>query len=297
MTTLRTWLKRALLLLLVMAFLLPSLFWYAIGLYAFIVLPTIDRSFFYFHNLEAFAIAFWMLASGWGLIALLWLVLFHHRRTFQQMPSAVRRGLVVGVMCAGVMAYWVVTELPSQEAWLGLSLFGGGPLVVMLMLFARMQPHDKFECLLPPPFVAAVTAFTMMLVTHALPQDRGLAMNLAYANAVVAGVLAVLGLAVAVAGVWAFQQAHTTVNPLMPANATTLVSGGVYQYSRNPMYLGLALLLLSLVIWLGSLMSLLPWGLFVTYLTRFQIRPEERALQCLFGAEYDVYAQRVRRWL
>ena len=98
-------------------------------------------------------------------------------------------------------------------------------------------------------------------------------------------------------GVLAFRQANTTVNPTTPVASTALVVRGVYRLTRNPMYLGFALLLLALAVWLGKMSALLLVPLFMAYLQHFQIRPEEDALHARFGASFDTYCQQVRRWL
>jgi protein-S-isoprenylcysteine O-methyltransferase Ste14 len=72
---------------------------------------------------------------------------------------------------------------------------------------------------------------------------------------------------------------------------------GVYRWTRNPMYLGMAVLLLAWGLWLANGAALAVISLFVAYLNRFQIAPEERALQARFGDEFTAYRARVRRWL
>ncbi|MCG2581988.1 MAG: isoprenylcysteine carboxylmethyltransferase family protein [Marinobacter sp.] len=115
--------------------------------------------------------------------------------------------------------------------------------------------------------------------------------------AVVAGAVFVLGTLFPVAGVVAFRQAQTTVDPRTPEASSALVSSGIYRYSRNPMYVGFALWLLAWAIFLGSGWALLGVVGFVLYMNRFQIAPEERALRDLFGDTFRHYEQRVRRWL
>lgn len=110
-------------------------------------------------------------------------------------------------------------------------------------------------------------------------------------------VLVAVGLAFDGPALWAFWRSRTSVNPLRPERATALVTGGVYRFTRNPMYLGM---LAHLLAWAAYLAS--PWALpgpvaFVAYITRFQIVPEERALAARFGDEYRRYTARVRRWL
>jgi protein-S-isoprenylcysteine O-methyltransferase Ste14 len=109
--------------------------------------------------------------------------------------------------------------------------------------------------------------------------------------------LALAGGVISLSGVIAFRRAKTTVNPLKPQNASSLVTTGVYGFTRNPMYVGLLFVLLG---WAAFLFS--PWALvgplaFVLYIGRFQIAPEERALVALFGPAFITYAARVRRWL
>ena len=109
--------------------------------------------------------------------------------------------------------------------------------------------------------------------------------------------LALLGLACSGLGVAAFRRARTTVNPLTPDATTALVVSGIYRVTRNPMYLGFLLLLLAAIIWLGNPVALLVAPAFVLYLNRFQIGPEEIALRARFGAQFQTYAGRVRRWI
>ena len=63
------------------------------------------------------------------------------------------------------------------------------------------------------------------------------------------------------------------------------------------MYLGLSVTLMGWAVFLSNLVALLATPLFVLYINRFQINPEERVLSSLFGAEYAVYKGKVRRWL
>lgn len=113
----------------------------------------------------------------------------------------------------------------------------------------------------------------------------------------VAGVLLFLGLLLPLLGVHRFRVAHTTVDPLHPEKASALVDRGVYRYSRNPMYLGLALLLAGWGIELGSLAGLPGVPLFVIYMRYFQIGPEEEAMEKRFGDAYREYRSKVRRWI
>jgi protein-S-isoprenylcysteine O-methyltransferase Ste14 len=102
---------------------------------------------------------------------------------------------------------------------------------------------------------------------------------------------------IALAALLALWRARTTINPLDPSRASRLVTGGVFRFSRNPFYVSLLILLVAYAVRLDSLAVWLAPALFVAYVTRFQIRPEERALQAKFGEEYRRYQMRTRRWL
>ena len=116
-------------------------------------------------------------------------------------------------------------------------------------------------------------------------------------NEIMALALGALGVAVDVAGMLEFRKARTTLNPLQPDKASTLVAGGIFRRTRNPMYLGMALLLSAWAVYLANLLGLLGIAFFVAYLNRFQIAPEERSLEQRFGAEFRAYRETVRRWL
>ena len=92
-------------------------------------------------------------------------------------------------------------------------------------------------------------------------------------------------------------RARTTVDPISPDRASKLVTNGIFKLSRNPIYLGLLWLLLSWIIWLGSMPSMLLGATFVWYMSTFQIRAEEVALEKNFGDDFSSYKNQVRRWL
>ncbi|MFO1402522.1 MAG: isoprenylcysteine carboxylmethyltransferase family protein [Steroidobacteraceae bacterium] len=86
--------------------------------------------------------------------------------------------------------------------------------------------------------------------------------------------------------------------PIMPfERSTALVTTGVYRFTRNPMYLGLTLVLLGAAVLQGSLGACLPIPLFVLIIQKRFIEGEERFLTEIFGEQYLSYRRRVRRWL
>jgi len=146
---------------------------------------------------------------------------------------------------------------------------------------------------IPPPLVATLIGVLMGGADCYLPSfDLTLGLRVAISLPVL-----LLGLGVCLAGVLSFQRASTTVNPLRPEKASALVDGGIYQHTRNPMYLGFATALVAWSLMLASPFTLLGVVAFVMYMNRFQIDPEERALRLLFGEEFVRYCSKARRWL
>lgn len=144
----------------------------------------------------------------------------------------------------------------------------------------------------PPLLVLGVAAGTAWLI------DRMAGPSLTTPGFQVAGALvASLGVSVALAGVVEFRRAQTTVDPIHPDRASALVVGGIYRVTRNPMYLGFALLLAGWVLVLESPPGVIVTVAFVLYLNHFQIPPEEAALSARFGEVFSSYEARVRRWL
>ena len=107
----------------------------------------------------------------------------------------------------------------------------------------------------------------------------------------------IIGGTIILFGILAFRKAETTVNPLHPDKVSSLVSMGIYQYLRNPMYFGLLLILFSIGFYLQNLASMFVLPIYVWFISKYQIIPEEEALHKLFGQDYINYQDRVRRWI
>lgn len=152
---------------------------------------------------------------------------------------------------------------------------------------------QALELKIPPPVVALIVLALMWLLAHtAATLEVPATLRVAGAAAI-----ALVGLAIGVAGKVGFRRAGTTSNPMQPQKASALVTGGIYRRTRNPMYVSLLLLLVAWALYLASGWAMLGPLAFVLYIGRFQIQPEERALSAMFGAEYAAYQSRVRRWL
>jgi protein-S-isoprenylcysteine O-methyltransferase Ste14 len=152
---------------------------------------------------------------------------------------------------------------------------------------------NALELKIPPPLVALFLA-TLMLLMPALAGSLPIPLSLRRG---VALALLCLGLSIAVSGIVAFRRARTTLNPIKASSASALVSSGVYRFTRNPMYLGLLLALFAWAMLVSNPLALLLLPVYVLYINRFQIIPEERVLASLFGTEYSAYKESVRRWL
>lgn len=107
----------------------------------------------------------------------------------------------------------------------------------------------------------------------------------------------VVGMTLLTLALLAFARVRTTVNPLSPEQAETLVTTGLYRFTRNPMYLAMALILFGGALTLGSIAALAAPAIFVVVMTALQIKPEERALQSIFGETFTAYRGQTRRWL
>jgi protein-S-isoprenylcysteine O-methyltransferase Ste14 len=149
------------------------------------------------------------------------------------------------------------------------------------------------ELRIPPVIVVAVSVFAMWL----------LARFIAFAQLDFPGRLAFsfialfAGLLTVTTGLSGFFSARTTVDPMHPETASSLVTSGVYKWSRNPMYLGFALILIAWSLYLANAAAFVVAVAFVVYMTRFQIIPEERILEAKFGPAFLNYRAKTRRWL
>lgn len=152
---------------------------------------------------------------------------------------------------------------------------------------------NTLELKVPPPAAALLAALAMWLVARGM---EGLSFALPERRAV-SIMLAVSGIAISTAGIWSFWRARTTVNPTRPEATSSLVATGIFRFTRNPMYLGLFLVLAGWAAHLANAAALAGPLLFALYITRFQILPEERALATKFGPEFDAYKLRTRRWI
>ncbi len=145
----------------------------------------------------------------------------------------------------------------------------------------------------PPVAQVIITAAAMYGVSKMVP---ALTFSLNGSTALAVG-LGVMGLSLGIMGVTQFRIAQTTPNPQALEQVSSLVTSGIYQYSRNPMYVGLVLILLGWAFYLSHLLAFVLLPIFILYMTRFQIQPEEQMMARKFGKTYQDYLNKVRRWI
>lgn len=145
-----------------------------------------------------------------------------------------------------------------------------------------------------PPVAVFLVAVALLAAGHYLLPFLSLAIP---GQVSLALLLGLAGLVPGLQAVLEFFARKTTVNPMAPDTATTLVTGGIYRFSRNPMYLGLLCVLLAVALFWGTLTVIVIAPAFVWYMTEFQIKPEEDSLRKVFGEDYETYLGEVRRWL
>ena len=116
-------------------------------------------------------------------------------------------------------------------------------------------------------------------------------------QASVSVLLVIVGLSCALPSYRLFARNKTTISPLTPSETSVLKTQGMYRYSRNPMYLGLLLLIIAATIWFGTWFGIIISVFFILLINILQIIPEEEALLQIFGEEYLEYKKKVRRWI
>jgi len=162
-----------------------------------------------------------------------------------------------------------------------------------LYLWQQKETMKIFDHKIPPPIVAILFGYIMWLGSGGILTHE----NMSVIRLILASTTFISGMFFYLSGVIALRKAKTTVNPLKPESASSLVASGIYKISRNPIYVGFALSLIAWMFWLQSLWSFFGVVAFIIYIDRFQIAPEERAMHALFVYAFGNYKKQVRRWL
>jgi len=147
------------------------------------------------------------------------------------------------------------------------------------------------ETKIPPPIVTLVFGLSIYF-------SRGIFQVVEIKYSFYFGILLLLlGFFILISAVRLFRKDKTTVNPLSPEQATKLVTDGIFKHSRNPMYLGMALILGSIAVFFNFMGGIILIALFCAYITKFQIIPEEKAMKDLFSDDFEKYIKVTRRWI
>lgn len=158
-----------------------------------------------------------------------------------------------------------------------------------------MPNIEKIENKVPPTLIAAIAGIIIWLASS--PRTGKSLLEIVAFNSLLPLAACSAGLLLIASAVLLFRDHGATLDPINLDKPTRLVTKGAYRFSRNPMYLGLALLLLAEILLLGVYWAIIFVPAFLAYVHRFQVIPEERALSARFGQDYQNYQQKTKRWL
>ena len=144
---------------------------------------------------------------------------------------------------------------------------------------------------IPPPLVALIFGILVIYSKSTFPK-----IEIGWGG-FFGSFMIIIGLIIILSAIIQFKKYKTTITPLNPSNATKLIVHGIYKFSRNPMYLGLLLILFGISIILNPIGGLLFVLLFILYINHLQIIPEESAMLDLFKDDFLKYKENVRRWI
>ena len=143
----------------------------------------------------------------------------------------------------------------------------------------------------PPPILVFI-----LITSNYFSQNQLEIIHLPYKYSISVLILLV-GTLILISPVFKFIKSKTTVNPVKFKKVNKLVTSGIYKYSRNPMYLGMILIIISTSIYYLNYYSLVTPFIFYFWINRFQIKREEIFLTEKFGKEYLLYMSKTRRWI
>ena len=144
---------------------------------------------------------------------------------------------------------------------------------------------------IPPPIVTLISGLGIYFSRNLFPNHHGLIIDIFSVLLLISGIIIIRTAFVS------FKNHQTTINPLNLTKTSSLVTTGVFKYTRNPMYLGMVFILLSITLKFNLYGGLIVILFFFYFITKFQISPEEKAMENLFGEEFKNYKKTTRRWL
>ena len=144
---------------------------------------------------------------------------------------------------------------------------------------------------IPPPIVTLISGLAIYFSRNLFPNHYGIMLD------VFSILLLLCGIIIIRTAFLSFKNHQTTINPLNLTKTSSLVNTGIFKYTRNPMYLGMVFILLSITLKFNLYGGLIVILFFFYFITKFQISPEEKAMENLFGEEFKNYKKTTRRWL
>ena len=144
---------------------------------------------------------------------------------------------------------------------------------------------------IPPPIITLICGLCIYFSRPLFPKYNHIS------TYIIASSFLLLGIITLITAVLSFKRQGTTISPLQPEKASYLVVTGIFKYSRNPMYLGMLLILISVTIKFNFVGGILIIFAFIAFITKFQIIPEEAVLERLFGKEFIRYKEKTKRWV
>ena len=144
---------------------------------------------------------------------------------------------------------------------------------------------------IPPPIVTLAFGLMIYFSRNIFPDIKNIIFY------ILSLFFIILGPFILISAVRSFKAEQTTINPININNASSLVISGVFKYSRNPMYLGMVFILLALSFRFNLVGGILFTSIFIMYITKFQIIPEEAAMKSIFGEDFNKYKNKTRRWI
>ena len=144
---------------------------------------------------------------------------------------------------------------------------------------------------IPPPIIALVCALGILFSKPFFREYSNVN------NSSISILFFLIGIACFFFAIKLFKKHNTTISPLKPEKATSLIVSGIYMYSRNPMYLGMLFILISTSIRFNIIGGIISISTFIVYITKFQIIPEEEQLKRIFGEKFLNYKKKTRMWL
>ena len=146
------------------------------------------------------------------------------------------------------------------------------------------------KTLIPPPIVTIVFLFVIFFTKDLFRFSLSLPSSLGF-------IIILVGLTIIFIAARQFKAVNTTINPIKPENASVLVNNGIFSYSRNPMYLGMMLIIIGVSIIQNLLAIIAIMPIWIIYMTYFQIIPEEEAMKIIFKEDFLNYCKKTRRWI